>query len=208
MSLTRQDRISMHKHKRGIVEGSPEPSLEQLDDGVPEIRTVVDGLTGKLTTKTFIRRGNAVLQNSFSSSEEGQTNQSSLWYMSDEISLTSAVTTPAITIPDNSFLMDVRIYVTEAITAGSLDLDVGDGSDTNRYINDFNASTGATAVGTIIAVGRASSSPDAEVGVATGRFYSDSDSLDAKVNVVATAGKIRLMALILKSPIVPNILNK
>lgn len=146
------------------------------------------------------------MQTVLNENKEGQVNQSALWYISDEISLTSAVRTKAITVSGGSFLMDTRILVTTTIVPGSMDVDVGIGTNTDVFVDGWDGSTGSIAANTLNAFGRGSGAT--ETGVKVGLFFQETDTVDVKVNTVATSGKIKLMALILKSPIVQNILNK
>ena len=94
---------------------------------------------------------------------------------------------PAISVPAGTYVTKVQILVTSAITAGSMDIDIGDGDDADRFIDGWAAATGALAVGSII------DTPGAGAGVTSGRYYAATDTIDIDINTVAGAGKIRLL---------------
>ena len=108
--------------------------------------------------------------------------------ISHELDLTSSAGVyPVMEIPAGTYVTKVQILVTAAITVGSMDIDVGDGDDADRFIDGWAAATGALALGSII------DCPGAGAGVTSGRYYAAADTLDIDINVVAGAGKVRLL---------------
>ena len=111
--------------------------------------------------------------------------------VSKELDLTStAGVYPVINIPAGTYVLGVQILVTSAITAGSMDIDVGDGDDADRYADAWAAATGALALGSVI------DCPCGGVdgrGVTSGRYYATADTIDVDINTVAGAGKIKLL---------------
>jgi hypothetical protein len=97
---------------------------------------------------------------------------------------------PVISIPAGTYVLGVQILVTSAITAGSMDIDIGDGDDADRYADAWAAATGALAVGSVI------DCPCGGVdgrGVTSGRYYAAADTIDIDINTVASAGKVKLL---------------
>ena len=111
--------------------------------------------------------------------------------ISKDFDLTSsAATYPVIKIPAGTYVLGIQILVTSAITAGSMDIDIGDGDDADRYADAWAAATGALALGSII------DCPCGGVdgrGVTSGRYYAAADTIDIDINTVASAGKVRLL---------------
>ena len=111
--------------------------------------------------------------------------------VSKELDLTdTAAVYPVISIPAGTYVLGVQILVTSAITAGSMDIDIGDGDDADRYADAWAAATGALALGSII------DCPCGGVdgrGVTGGRYYVAADTIDVDINTVAGAGKIKLL---------------
>ena len=102
----------------------------------------------------------------------------------------TAAVYPVIKIPAGTYVLGVQILVTSVITAGSMDIDIGDGDDGDRFADAWAAATGALAVGSVI------DCPCGGVdgrGVQAGRYYAASDTIDVDINTVASAGKIRLL---------------
>ena len=117
------------------------------------------------------------------------------WYTSGELDLTStAGVYPVFPIPAGAYVLEVKVLVTAAITAGSMDIDVGDGTDADRFIDGWDGTAGSVDVNTIHSFGISSSAT--EVGVDTGAYYSSADTLDVDINTVAGAGKIKLLILL------------
>tara|TARA_R100000458_G_C8067664_1_gene107839 strand:- start:45 stop:482 length:438 start_codon:yes stop_codon:yes gene_type:complete len=115
------------------------------------------------------------------------------WYQSDELDLTSTAGVYSVfSVPAGAYVLGVKVLVTSAITAGSMDIDVGDGDDPDMFIDGWDGTAGSVAVNTIIDV----SGSALEAGVATGRYYSSADTIDVDINTVATAGKIKLLVLL------------
>ena len=111
--------------------------------------------------------------------------------ISNELDLTStAGVYPVIHIPKGTYVTKVQILVTAAITAGSMDIDIGDGDDADRFADAWAAATGALALGSII------DCPCGGVdgrGVTSGRYYVAADTIDIDINTVASAGSVRLL---------------
>ena len=108
--------------------------------------------------------------------------------ISAQLDLTStAGVYPVLDVPAGTYVHSVQILVTAAITAGSMDIDVGDGDDADRFYDGWAAATGALALGSII------DCPGAGAGVQGGRYYVAADSIDIDINTVAGAGKVRLL---------------
>ena len=109
--------------------------------------------------------------------------------ISAQLDLTStAAVYPVLEVPAGTYVHSVQILVTAAITAGSMDIDIGDGDDADRFYDGWTAATGALALGSII------DCPGAGAGVQSGRYYVAADTIDIDINTVATAGKVRLLA--------------
>jgi len=114
------------------------------------------------------------------------------WYQSSELDLTStAGVYPVFTVPAGAYVLGVKILVTSAITAGSADIDVGDGDDPDMFIDGWDCSTGSILAGSIVMFGGASGA--SEAGVSSGKYYSAVDTIDVDINTVASAGKIKLL---------------
>lgn len=118
------------------------------------------------------------------------------WRLSNELDLTStAGVYPVCTVPAGSYVLGVKILVTSAITAGSMDIDVGDGDNADMFIDGWDGTAGSVAVNTIIDA----SGSALEAGVASGKYYAASDTIDVDINTVASAGKIKLLVLLAES---------
>jgi len=127
-------------------------------------------------------------QNKFDSALEADAK----WYSSSELDLTStAGVYEVFQVPAGAYVLDIRVLVTSVITAGSADIDVGDGDDPDMFIDGWDCSTGSVLAGTIVLFGGASGA--SEAGVSSGKYYSASDTIDVDINTVATAGKIKLL---------------
>jgi len=108
--------------------------------------------------------------------------------ISTQLDLTSSTGVyTVLDVPAGTYVHKVQILVTAAITAGSMDIDVGDGDDADRFIDGWAAATGALALGSII------DCPGAAAGVTSGRYYASADTIDIDINTVASAGKVRLL---------------
>ena len=195
-NLTRQDRINLRKRKSGIK--SVEPSINEMVEGVPEIRTFYNQATGKQDVVQYVKSGSKILKSKFQDISEDIDSYSSRWYISDEIDISNTGTTRAIICPSGTYLMDVRIVNTEAITAGSMDVDVGISSNPDVFIDGWDGSAGSHGGSTINAFGRGSSAT--ETGVKLGKYFSSTDHIRVIVNTAADAGKIRLMAWLITNP--------
>ena len=109
--------------------------------------------------------------------------------ISAQLDLTStAAVYPVLDVPAGTYVHKVQILVTAVITAGSMDIDIGDGDDADRFYDGWAAATGALALGSII------DCPGAGAGVQSGRYYVAADTIDIDINTVAGAGKVRLLA--------------
>jgi hypothetical protein len=114
------------------------------------------------------------------------------WYASSELDLTStAAVYPVFDVPAGAYVLDVKVLVTSAITAGSMDIDVGDGDDADCFVNGWDGTAGSITVASIHSFGISSSAT--EVGIFTGKYYASADTIDVDINTVASAGKIKLL---------------
>ena len=117
------------------------------------------------------------------------------WYQSAELDLTSTAGTYSVfDIPAGAYLLEVKVLVTSAITAGSMDIDVGDGDDTDCFVDGWDGTAGSVTAASIHSFGISSSAT--EVGIFTGRYYASADTLDILINTVAGAGKVKLLVLL------------
>ena len=197
MALTRQDRINLHKKRDGISIGKG--TVENLVEGIPQFRTETDHETGEYKIVHYIKNGPNIFKSEFIDADTVKSAYTSSWYLSDEVDLTSTGVSKCLKIPPFTYLLDVRVLVTEVITAGSMDVDVGDATNADMFIDGWDGTSGSVGGNTILSFGQAASATEA--GQKTGKYYEDADSLDIDVNVVAGAGKIRLLALLLQNPI-------
>ena len=114
------------------------------------------------------------------------------WYQSSELDLTStAGVYQVFSVPAGAYVLGVKILVTSAITAGSADIDVGDGDNADGFIDGWACAAGGAALGSIVD-GVAST---ATAGISTGKYYAAADTIDVDINTVASAGKIKLLVL-------------
>ena len=150
MALTRQDRINLHKKKDGI--GTGEGTLDNLTEGVPAFRTEVDYKTGEYKTVQYIKNGLDVVKSEFRNVNAAKSSYTGRWHLSKEVDISSTGgtgNTDVLVIPANTYVMDVRILVTSAITAGSMDINVGIGTNTDVFIDGWDGTSGSTTVDTI-----------------------------------------------------------
>ena len=61
--MERQDRIDLHKTKRGIASGPP--GKDELQEGIPVIRAIEDNSTGEQKTVQYVKNGNTVVSSDF-----------------------------------------------------------------------------------------------------------------------------------------------
>ena len=194
--LTRQDRLNLRKRKTGIK--SIEPSINEMTEGVPEIRTFFNQATGKQDVIQYVKSGSKILRSRFEDLSNAVDGYTSQWYSSDEIDISSTGTSRAIICAKGTYLMDVRIIVTEAITAGSMDVDVGISANPDVFIDGWDGTAGSHGVDTINAFGRGSTAT--ETGVKLGKHFRSVDTVDVVVNTAADAGKIRILAWLITNP--------
>ena len=206
MPLTRQDRINLRKKRDGI--GTGEGTIDNLTSGIPEFRTEVDYETGEYKTVQYIKNGLDVVKSEFKNVNAVESAYTANWYLSDEVSLgtshgvSDGDSTQCFKIPAESYVIDIRVIVTTLISgagSGSMDVNVGDGTNTDMFIDAWTGEGGSLGLNTILAFGRASSAT--EVGQKTGRYYTDADTLDVLVTDAPTAGKIRLLVFLLQQPL-------
>ena len=200
MTFRRQDRINLRKKRDGIRTG--DGTISNLTEGIPEFRIETDHETGKYKTVQYIKNGLDVVKSEFENVDVIKSSYIANWYLSDEVDITATGgtgVTPCLSIPSNTYLMDIRILVTSTITAGSMDVDIGDGTNADIYIDGWDGSSGSVSLYAILLHGQASSVT--ESGVKTGKYYADADTLDIDVNTVATNGKIRLLVYLLQQPL-------
>ena len=130
-------------------------------------------------------------QNKFDNAIDGDAK----WYASNSLDLSStAAVYPVFNVPAGSYVLDIKVLITTAVVAGSMDVDVGDGTDADRFIDGWDGTAGSIDVDTIHSFGQGSGST--EVGVDTGAYYSSADTIDVDINTVATSGVIKLLVLL------------
>ena len=131
-------------------------------------------------------------QNKFDDKLDGDAH----WYLSKELDLTStAGVYPVFNVPAGGYVLGVKILVTSVITAGSADIDVGDGDNADRYIDGWACGAGTVAANNIVDGG----STAVTNGTSNGRYYGSADTIDVDINTVAGAGKIKLLVLMADS---------
>tara|TARA_R100000353_G_C6509232_1_gene196201 strand:+ start:17 stop:460 length:444 start_codon:yes stop_codon:yes gene_type:complete len=117
------------------------------------------------------------------------------WYQSSELDLTSTAGVYSVfNVPAGAYVLGIKVLVTSAITAGSMDIDVGDGDDSDCFIDGWDGTAGSVTVNSIHSFGISSSATEA--GIFTGKYYSSADTIDVDINTVASAGKIKLLVLL------------
>lgn len=131
--------------------------------------------------------------------------KSFLWELANQTSADSYAATGTIAIcslPANSQVMSVKAHVLTAVTGASSEI-VGDGTDTNGYLEDgFAANTGlyplyvndsaSTFAGTLAYDENAGTTDAADVNrVPKSKHYTSADTIDFIIGGTATAGKIR-----------------
>ena len=71
--------------------------------------------------------------------------------ISAQLDLTStAAVYPVLEVPAGTYVHSIQILVTATITAGSMDIDIGDGDDADRFYDGWAAATGALALAIIV----------------------------------------------------------
>ena len=113
--------------------------------------------------------------------------------------LSSTGTFTALKIPASTYVLDILVLCTANITAGSMDLDIGDGQDADAFVDGLDCDLG---VNWIYRPGQ--SSVATEAGKKNGKFYESADTLDLKINTVASSGNLKILALMLKTPIISS----
>lgn len=195
MARSRYDRISEHKKQAGIEHNASGASGNNMAAGIPQFRSVTNHSSGSNDVAQYISDGLNLYKSTFNLVGGKSSNlYNSIWAISDEFDISSTMAqTSVYEIKKDTFVMGVSIWVTSAITAGSLDLDVGDGSDVDLFIENWDASGDSDVVNNILSFGRAIDAPTSEAGPTTGKYYSSTDTIDLRVATGASAGKIRLI---------------
>jgi len=106
--------------------------------------------------------------------------------VSDDITNSDTGTTVAvIDVPAKTWIppYGVSIYVETAFAGGTPSIDIGDGSDTDGWIDTTDITE--TTIGTY--------SSTAAAYAVTGKYYSAADTIDAVVSASLTAGSARVM---------------
>ena len=202
--MERQDRINLYKNKRGIGTGTP--GKDELSEGIPVIRTVIDNITGQQKTVQYVKDGNNLVSSNFNNVGLSTNNHSAQWHLSREVHIGSGGTSAieVIFVPAGTYILDIKILITSSFL-GSYEIDIGDGNDTNRFINGW---TGTTDVNenNIISPGLRGDETDAESGISAGYFYTENDTIDVLPITAPTNAftKMRLLVLMLKNPIVSD----
>lgn len=100
----------------------------------------------------------------------------------------------AIPVPAKSLVMRVGYDVTTAEGATAT-FDLGDGSDTDGYLNDVSLNSVASGV---MALALAEAAPNTVSGYSNGKYYSAADTIDVLVNSASVdAAKVRIWALVM-----------
>ena len=205
MPLTRQDRIALRKKQTGAI--SQEPSMQDLDENIPVLSNTVDPNTGLFKTTQWVKSGGNLFKSDLVNNNKEESDYSANWLLSDIMTIGGLTSLPSsqsvYRIPANTFIVDIRILVSTSITgggSGNADIDVGDGTNTDMFINGWTCAAGTVSEGTIIAFGRAENAPDSMTGHKTGLYYSSEDTLDIRVNDSPSAGAIRLLILEVRNP--------
>lgn len=106
--------------------------------------------------------------------------------------LTSGDVLEAIPLPAKSLVLAVGLDVTTA-EGGTLTVDVGDGSDTDGYLDGVDANAVASYAS---ALALAEGTPNTIVGYGAGKYYAAADTIDVKLVNAADAAVMRLWALV------------
>ena len=107
--------------------------------------------------------------------------------VSDSISIASAATTAACSIPAGAYVKQVSVYNPGASAFSSADIDVGDGDSTDRYVDGMTG-LGAYDIATAPVPGNGVASDEV-----AGHYYASADTIDVKVNGTAD-GSVKVMA--------------
>tara|TARA_R100000458_G_scaffold31199_1_gene28610 strand:- start:14004 stop:14642 length:639 start_codon:yes stop_codon:yes gene_type:complete len=210
MARSRHERMSLRRIStgldRGVEPGGGQYSNE-LKNGVPVLRRIYNPDTGEYQVVQYIRDGDRILKNEFSDTvttpkviRPNTGEYASVWYVSDVIAIDGETgSTNAISVPVNTYLLDVRILVVSEVTAGPMNINVGLPHNTDAFIDGWDGSSGSTAEGSINVFGRASGAT--EIGAKLGKFFSETDEIVVDVATAATAGDIKILALLLQNPI-------
>jgi len=201
MPYSRQDRINLNKNSTGIGTGTGTNNNLPLNS--PELRVVTDDITGEERIIHYVNTPNGLKQSEFTDPNKIKEDGIPKWYISKEMDITSGGlntgTHKALAIPASSYVLDLLILCTSTITAGSMDIDLGDDQDTDAFVDGWDANLGSN---WIYRPGQSSSIT--ESGKKTGKFYDTANTIDLKINTVASAGKLKILALILKIPIISS----
>ena len=97
--------------------------------------------------------------------------------------------TQAVEVPAGAIVYRVAVLAETAITSGTatIDIDVGDGVNPDRY---FDALAAVTKYDLVTAPVPATTTTPAEVG---GRYYATADTIDVDINATALTGSIRIL---------------
>jgi hypothetical protein len=106
--------------------------------------------------------------------------------------LTSGDVIEAIPLPAKSLVLRVGLDVTTA-EGGTLTIDVGDGSDTDGYLDGVNANTAASYCSALVLTEGA---PNTITGYSNGKYYSAADTIDVVIVNAADVAVMRLWALV------------
>ena len=198
MPYSRQDRINLYKNSTGVSSGE---ATSNSPLNTPQTRIVTDDVTGEERVVQYIRTESGVKEINYSDPNNVPDDGIARWHISRELNLNTLGTGvhPIMKIPSSTYLLEMRILITSDITVGSMDVDLGDGVDADAFINGWDGTSGSHNSPWLHLVGVSASLTEA--GKKTGKFYSSDDTLDLKINGVASAGKIKVLALLLSKPI-------
>lgn len=105
-----------------------------------------------------------------------------------------------IQVPANTYVLGV-FWKVDTTSSNMADLDIGDGDDTDGYVDGASMATavdGASFAGALT-VASPSTFPNGTVAFANGKFYTAADTIDLKQNTAATVvtGVLKVKALMI-----------
>ena len=200
MPFSRQDRINLHKNPTGVSAG--EATTDNIPLNSPQTRLIIDDETGEEKVVQYIKTDKGVKKLEYSDVASLGEAGIARWHISKEYNIDTTGsggigtgTFTVLKIPANTYVLDIRILVMSLVTAGSMDVDLGDGQDPDAFVDNWNTSGGQYWIfnpgqSTIVTAGKK-----------TGKYYIDNDTIDITINTCPTIGKIKVMALMMKNPI-------
>tara|TARA_R110000744_G_scaffold292102_5_gene402681 strand:- start:114 stop:710 length:597 start_codon:yes stop_codon:yes gene_type:complete len=197
MAYRREDRVNLHKLQVGVSRG--EPAINDLSKGVPEFRSFIDTGTGEEVVAQYVRNENSIYKSTFAKVGLKTSALKGDWYIGDEVDLTSVTKQESIRVNKGTFVLDIRMLITTAITVGSsMEINIGDNDDGDFYVDGWNGSTGSVAVNSILGFGIADAISEMEI---TGKVYTSANTLNVRVINAADAGAVKLLAFLIENPL-------